>query len=672
MTSSLDPKAALVARSSSISPGGIAGAVIGSLFGGGLLLIVLGFLYFRYRRKSREFQAEEGIPTAKPSESHRRSSLCGQAFPPAEPPPQQSPAQPSMKYERTGQYVPAPGGPAGSQAYPTYVPRDDLIRCHGTISAQSPYPLYYTRYIEPSSRAPGLPGTEQPTSAQSLDHDSAAPVAANSSYYDTRISMDSDPALPPVPPTEQMNELYQAQLKQSREKQGSTGSSIRRLIDYAFRRKRSTHGSVATYQTARTTTPQQFFPTSPVDVSIAIKQEPDTDASRGIGLRSFPPGGEFTAEPESYADSPTTTSPSGVDKSRKERDQIKQKYMGRAAHPNTQNISIRTDSGLRQITETESELPSVAFGADVVSSPADLYGLPPVGTALAQPPSRVQERLQSPDIPEPMDIDTTDAPGPSGLRSSHSPVPLPETFVSPMKIMNPSTATEKAAYTEYQIENSASPPPMPAAAEFITDHARPDAPDIDAPYQYDDEVDVDQYLDIPSPDEPRRSGDSFEFSTTPGLSSTDPSSERTPDTRLTGSLSPYPVAPPFLPVKTEPGFSASPEGSRPSPPSGPLMCEECGRTFDQIHKLNHHKRYHDRKHNCPYDGCDKKFGTKTHLDRHINDKHLKTKAFHCTDPRCPYFKGGKAFPRKDNWRRHMIKKHQATPAQLEGLDEVTG
>ncbi|OTA56873.1 hypothetical protein K449DRAFT_301811, partial [Hypoxylon sp. EC38] len=85
--------------------------------------------------------------------------------------------------------------------------------------------------------------------------------------------------------------------------------------------------------------------------------------------------------------------------------------------------------------------------------------------------------------------------------------------------------------------------------------------------------------------------------------------------------------------------------------------EECGRFFDQVHKLNHHKRYHDRKHECPYEGCDKKFGTKTHLDRHINDKHVKSKAYHCIEPTCPYYKGGKAFPRKDNWRRHMVKKH---------------
>lgn len=110
-----------------------------------------------------------------------------------------------------------------------------------------------------------------------------------------------------------------------------------------------------------------------------------------------------------------------------------------------------------------------------------------------------------------------------------------------------------------------------------------------------------------------------------------------------------------------------------------LTCEECGRTFDQIHKLkyerpyilvtkqekianrmitSHHKRYHDRKHTCPHSGCDKRFGTKTHLDRHIYDKHLIVQKYHCSVEGCPYFKGGKAFPRRDNWRRHMQNKHE--------------
>ena len=50
-----------------------------------------------------------------------------------------------------------------------------------------------------------------------------------------------------------------------------------------------------------------------------------------------------------------------------------------------------------------------------------------------------------------------------------------------------------------------------------------------------------------------------------------------------------------------------------------------------------------------------RFGTKTHLDRHVNDKHKKSRKFYCQAPGCPYSRhGGKSFPRKDNWRRHMV------------------
>lgn len=664
MAPALDPRSALVARNPSISPGGIAGAVIGSLFGGGLLFIVLGFLYFRYRRLSKEAQAEEGVPTTKPIISDRKTSLSGQVLPPGEAPTQPVQGQPSIKDEGSSQPGLTHGDPASSQPYPTYAVSDDSMRGHETTYVQQPDQHNYTGDIGLSSQPHTFPTTQQQAPPLSPDDAPVSPLAANSSYYDPRISMDSDPELPPAAPSRQMTELYEAQLKQSREKKGST-SSFRRIIDYTFKRKRSTHGSSSTPHSARTT--RQFFPPSPVHGTAGIKQEADADTSRGVDLRSFPPSGKFTTEPESFTESPRSASP-GKQKLDEDRDPGERD--ARAIPP---NLTIRTDSGVRRTTETEPDLPPVDFGPNAVTSPDNLYGLPPAGTSVAaQPPSRVQERLQSPDIPEPMDIDiTTDAPDPSCLRTSHSPLLSTETFVSPMKIMNPSTATEKAAYTEYQIENSASPPPMFPPLEVHDDYDGLDVPSIAMPSR-DDEVDVDEYLDIPSPDEPRQSGDSFDFSTTPGQSSTDPSSGRTPDTRITISPSPYPVPPPFIPVKNEPESSASPESSRPTPPTGKLICDECGRDFDQIHKLNHHKRYHDRKHNCPYDGCDKKFGTKTHLDRHINDKHLKIKAYHCTDPSCAYFKGGKAFPRKDNWRRHMVKKHQATPAQLEAMDESVG
>ncbi|OAA53476.1 zinc finger protein 2 [Niveomyces insectorum RCEF 264] len=93
-----------------------------------------------------------------------------------------------------------------------------------------------------------------------------------------------------------------------------------------------------------------------------------------------------------------------------------------------------------------------------------------------------------------------------------------------------------------------------------------------------------------------------------------------------------------------------------------FACDECGRAFDQIHKLNHHKRYHDRPHECTVANCGMRFGTKTHLDRHVNDKHSKSRKYHCTEEGCPYsVPGGKSFPRKDNWRRHMVNKHGVHP-----------
>lgn len=91
----------------------------------------------------------------------------------------------------------------------------------------------------------------------------------------------------------------------------------------------------------------------------------------------------------------------------------------------------------------------------------------------------------------------------------------------------------------------------------------------------------------------------------------------------------------------------------------------------------HHQRYHSKDHKCMYPGCGKGFGTKTHLQRHINDRHEKKKKFHCSVDGCDYSRtGGKAFPRKDNWKRHMTKIHQLDqqhlPEPVEIDVEMTG
>ncbi|EQL03303.1 Zinc finger transcription factor ace1 [Ophiocordyceps sinensis CO18] len=145
-----------------------------------------------------------------------------------------------------------------------------------------------------------------------------------------------------------------------------------------------------------------------------------------------------------------------------------------------------------------------------------------------------------------------------------------------------------------------------------------------------------------------------------GPGSTDLSSHNTPSTQLD---SPTPES------LTSSDFrhSVSPQSVVASVKTGVFRCDEpgCNQAFDQPHKLKHHQRYHSKDHKCPYDNCGKGFGTKTHLQRHINDRHEKKKKFHCSVQGCDYSRiGGKGFPRKDNWKRHMTKIHNMDQAQL--------
>ncbi|RFU75638.1 hypothetical protein TARUN_6614, partial [Trichoderma arundinaceum] len=154
----------------------------------------------------------------------------------------------------------------------------------------------------------------------------------------------------------------------------------------------------------------------------------------------------------------------------------------------------------------------------------------------------------------------------------------------------------------------------------------------------------------------------------PGPSFTDVSSQNTPSTQL-DTPSPESVG------SSDFRHSASPHSgaSSHSPRTGVYRCDEpgCNQFFDQPHKLKHHQRYHSKDHKCPYPGCGKGFGTKTHLQRHINDRHEKKKKFHCSVAGCDYSRaGGKAFPRKDNWKRHMIKIHNIEQQQLPEPIEV--
>ncbi|KAF3063664.1 putative zinc finger protein 2 protein [Daldinia childiae] len=657
----LNPRSGLRARGSHMSAGAIAGTVIGSAFGGSLLLIVLGFLYFRYRRKLREAREAGTFPAGSSTVSQVRTLFPFQGFRPRQTPATQPDHPPSMKddFERIN-----PGFSDGSEFQQTQP------AAYGDRFVSSHDSYHLPQNFGQPSLPPGIdfPLPPQPTAFPTTNNIGAnlpsnnavtGYEAANSSYYDTRISMGSNPEQEPIPPSRQMTELYEAQLRDSREHRRRSGSLTSRIWN-SIKRKRSTHSSAHGTVSPQYSTSQQYFPTSPVVSPVSMKPESGLEAAEGTSIQEKPPVNQIFEEPAEISGE-AGISIASQDRNCTEKDQ--QHKRQRQGDSQYDVYPLRTSSTVRETTERDPELPSAAL-----RSPDSTDRLP--HSTQPQSETRPQERLMSPAIPEPMELDETlDATHrPSIFHSSHSPSLQPESFVSPMSIMQPSNAAEKAAYTHYQMENSASPPTFPTSPPaIVTDQAAQENSE-NFFHGSQEDIDVESFLDIPSDDEPRLSGDSYDYSTTPGQSSTDPSMGRTPDTRLTVSPSPYPNTNEH--VKMEPESSLSPEVSKiPSPQSSGHICEECGRYFDQVHKLNHHKRYHDRKHECPYEGCDKKFGTKTHLDRHINDKHVKSKAYHCTEPTCAYFKGRKAFPRKDNWRRHMIKKHGAMPNDLEAMDE---
>ncbi|KAI3320776.1 hypothetical protein HD806DRAFT_524474 [Xylariaceae sp. AK1471] len=667
MISNMNSRAVIAPRSHALSPGAIAGAVIGSVLGGSILLIVLGFLYFRYRRKSRISQAEDALPVSKAPAPPPVASEPWSGFLPqdtAVPPHGRRP--PSVKDEIPAGTVPIPRSDPSSQRSPIspygadWMRSTDVYTHHAVGYDTLPQDINFSL----PARQQTVPITTDHTTTLPLNHAATAPEAANSSYYDTRISMDSDPAQAITPPSRQMSDLYRAQLREAEKHRRS--SSIHKRIWSSLARRQSTRtskGTAADGAGSQSPSSQQVGE-SPIANPAMIKQEPGQESPRGADWQGLPTATHYFEEPEEIAESAGNLSSHVTDSGREGEQQLPPQY-GRYGRPTQDSqygwFSGRIDSTVRETTERDPALPSSVLRPDSTT-----YGLPL--EAQPQSPTQQPERLKSPEIPEPMDVDPLqpETNGHSPFRLSHSPPVSPESFtINPMAILHPATPAEQAALTTYQIKHSASPPAMPLPPPEIITQQPTQEDTVDSPPSKGDDF-ADMYLDLPSDDENRRSSDSYEYPTTPGQSSTAESNGRTPDTRPTVSPSPFPSIPEQGKLKPDPGIS--PYSSRPSPQSGLLICPECGREFDQIHKLNHHKRYHDRTHECTYAGCDKKFGTKTHLDRHINDRHLKLKAYHCTEPTCQWFKGGKSFPRKDNWRRHMIKKHGSTAQDFDNME----
>ncbi|KAI1163578.1 hypothetical protein F5B18DRAFT_312329 [Nemania serpens] len=648
----------IVSRSHAVSPGTIAGAVVGSLVGGSIVLLVLGFLYFRYRRKVRLAQAEEALPVSQaPDPGH------AVALPWSGPPSPQTDAlhirrPPSAKDERYNGAIPAQAADTSTPRSPTTSFGEDWMKnnqpyVHQAVGNDT-LPAGIDFSLPPRQQT--FPIAAEQTITTPLNHASTAPEAANQSYYDPRISMESDPPVI-TPPSRQMSELYKAQLREAEEHRRS--SSLHKRIWNTITRQ-STRNSKGTGGDGAQSPPlQQQLGELSVGQPVSVKQEPGQESPREADWPTITPN--YVEEPEQITDEASNVDFPGPGFGREGEHQPQYgRYRLQTQDSQYGSFSGRVDSTVRETTERDPALPSSVLNT------GSTYGLPL--PTQPQGPTEQRERLKSPEIPEPMDIDglQPETNGHSPFRSSYSPQLSPESFtINPMAILTPTNPLEQAAYTTYQIKHSASPPAMLTPAPEIITQQPTQEDTVDSPPVKGDDF-ADMYLDLPSDDEYRRSIDSYEYSSTPGQSSTVDSNGRTPDTRPTASPSPFPTITEHGQLKPDPGTPSKP--SKHSPQPGSLVCPECSREFDQIHKLNHHKRYHDRTHECPYAGCDRKFGTKTHLDRHINDRHLKLKAYHCTEPTCAWFKGGKSFPRKDNWRRHMVKKHGSTPQDFDNME----
>ncbi|KAH8169771.1 Zinc finger domain-containing protein [Sarocladium implicatum] len=263
--------------------------------------------------------------------------------------------------------------------------------------------------------------------------------------------------------------------------------------------------------------------------------------------------------------------------------------------------------------------------------------------------------------------------------------------VNPMDIMPASSEPERWHRTDHDLYMATHPPPSTSASPTTAPTAQfsqmtdSHSPNTDAqapipfhaqePVRHDTDKTIKQEhaaelgLDVemtdlsqnylhPEPDPGRHLSYPSDHSTPfPGLASTNPSSHNTPSTQQTDTPSPESSG-----LASDFRHSVSPAASNPSPrPGGYYACTvpDCGQVFDQPHKLNHHVRYHAKEHRCEYPNCGKGFGTKTHLQRHINDRHLHSKKYHCAISTCEYSRtGGKHFLRKDNWKRHMTRIHQ--------------
>ncbi|KAL6881907.1 hypothetical protein HDV57DRAFT_83461 [Trichoderma longibrachiatum] len=626
--------------------GAIAGITIGVVVAVALLAICLYpcFLYLKRRRSGRShsaFDAEAGIA---PNARHGSSASGGANTPPKR-------LSSSDSYKHRGDLTRGGDGDGGSADYGNWQASID-----GGVNNGYSYPLS-AAYLQPGD--PGFVDSNiaeehrvkaQPFPLLGCDDGEFAPPMADdyqpgvlkgtsADYYSPHIPSEAfgmvtqpDAALdsPVQPPSSRSSSLRQNMMHIFRRKTGRDAT-----IDSTISRTTIPEGAASSHldgatplQTLITTGDRVDSPTNISAASLPLSRSPshrhpNAEAAPESSLAPVSPPVSNAPEPSSKATPPESPPFPAYH-------QFRKSPSPPIAAPGTVNpMDIMPASTETEVWHrTEHQL----YEAFHKASTSDPVAFPAQESSAIPSPSPTPPEMQ----PQPQPIFTIQSPG----ATSH-------TGLTSDRIINSNTDTNTNAPQNHQTHSH----------NDNGDVAMLEAP---LPPNHDHS--------LAAPDGRHPSYPSDHSTPLPGPSFTDVSSQNTPSTQL-DTPSPESMG------SSDFRHSASPHsgaGSH-SPRTGAYRCDEpgCNQSFDQPHKLKHHQRYHSKDHKCPYDGCGKGFGTKTHLQRHINDRHEKKKKFHCSVAGCDYSRaGGKAFPRKDNWKRHMIKIHNIEQQQLPEPIEV--
>ncbi|KAL7816631.1 hypothetical protein V8C26DRAFT_400047 [Trichoderma gracile] len=646
----LDPRAihgGLHLQKRHLGGGAIAGITVGVVVAVALLAICLYpcFLYFRRRRSGQShpaFDAEAGIA---PHAGHGSNASGGANTPPKR-------LSSSDSYRQRGELTRGRDGDGGSADYGNWEGSID-----GGVSNGYSYPLSAV-YLQPGD--PGLVDSniaeEHRVKAQPFpllgceDGEFAPPIAddhqpgvlkgTSADYYSPHIPSEAfgmvtqpDAALdsPVQPPSSRSSSLRQNMMQIFRRKTGRDAT-----IESTISRTTIPEGAASSHldgaaplQTLITAGDRVDSPTNISAASLPLSRSPShhrpsAEAAAGASLAPVSPPTSNAPEPSSKATPPESPPFPAYH-------QFRKSPSPPIAAPGTVNpmdiMPASTETELWHRTEHQ------LYEAFHKASTSDPVALPPQESSAMPSPSPTPPETQ----PQPQPIFTIQSPG----ATSHTGLPPDHIISSNNTNANTNTAQNDQAHSH---------------------HDNGDVAMLEAP------LPPNHDHSLAAPDGRHPSYPSDHSTPLPGPSFTDVSSQNTPSTQL-DTPSPESMG------SSDFRHSASPHsgaGSH-SPRTGAYRCDEpgCNQAFDQPHKLKHHQRYHSKDHKCPYAGCGKGFGTKTHLQRHINDRHEKKKKFHCSVVGCDYSRaGGKAFPRKDNWKRHMIKIHNIEQQQLPEPIEV--